>query len=86
MSEQSSSDDLTRSESATPVAIEPKPSSGRWKRKQLAGLILILVGVIFLLSNFGLFWWWDWHMTWPVIIMGVGLFLLVGNKREKEAR
>ena len=63
-----------------------KPSSGRWRRKQLAGLILILVGVIFLLSNFGLFWWWDWDTTWPVIIMGVGLFLLVGNTRGKEAR
>ena len=86
MSEQTSGDDTTRSESATPVAVEPKSYNGRWARKQLAGLILILIGVIFLLSNFGLFWWWDWETTWPVIIMGVGLFLLVGKPRGREAR
>lgn len=88
MSEQTNGNDLTQPERKAPITVEPRISDGGWTQKQLAGLILILIGVIFLLSNVGLFWWWDWDTSWPVILMGIGLILLVNNragKREQTA-
>ena len=86
MSEQTSGDDTTRSESATPVTVEQRTSNGRWTQRQLGGLILILLGVIFFLNNIGIFWWWDWDTTWPLIIMGIGLILLINNARSRGER
>jgi hypothetical protein len=43
-----------------------------------AGILMILVGIWFLLVNF-MPGWGDWmriSLTWPLIIVGVGLFLL----------
>jgi hypothetical protein len=79
MSEQNTGDDSTRSESATPVAVEPKSSNGRWAHKQLGGLFLILIGAIFLLANLGFLWWWNWGTMWPTILIGMGLFILARN-------
>ena len=38
-------------------------------------LVLLVIGVIFLLSNMGLLWW-DWGLLWPVALIFVGLVLL----------
>lgn len=86
MSEQTTSNDSATTETATAAPVEPKPSSRTWTRKQLAGLILILLGVIFFLDNIGLFWWWDWDTTWPLILMGIGLIFLVSNARTKQGQ
>lgn len=83
MSEQANDNDATRQERSTPVAVEPSSSNGRWTQRQIGGLILILLGAIFFLNNIGIFWWWDWDTTWPLIIMGIGLILLVNNTRGK---
>ena len=66
-------------DSANTVSIKSMPSKGGWRPKQLAGLILILVGVIFLLANLGFLWWWNWGTMWPTIIIGIGLFTLARN-------
>ena len=86
MSEQANDNDLPRSETSTPVAVERRPSNGRWTQRQIGGLILILLGVIFFLNNLGVFWWWDWDTTWPLIIMGIGLILLLNSTRGKAER
>ena len=45
----------------------------------LAGLILIVIGALFLLSNLGLLGWWRWDVFWPLILIGVGVALLAGR-------
>lgn len=62
----------TPEEQAPPAA----PASGAW----LAGAILILIGLIFLLQNFGLFWWWRWGQLWPVILIAIGIALLLRRR------
>lgn len=62
------------------------PSAGRQRPRQLIGLILVLIGGIFLLDNLRLLWWWNWDWIWPMVIIGVGLFLLVNNARSKGRR
>ena len=51
----------------------------RWSSKQLAGLILILIGAIFFLANLGFLWWWNWGTMWPIILIGIGLFILANS-------
>ena len=79
MSEQTTSNRLSSSESETPVAVNHRSSNGRWTRNQLGGLFLILIGAIFLLANLGFLWWWNWGTMWPTILIGMGLFILARN-------
>lgn len=46
-------------------------------RKIVAALILIVLGMIFLGHNFGLFWWFHWATFWPAALILIGLFLLI---------
>ena len=47
----------------------------------LSALLLVLIGVLFLLSNFDLFDWLDWGRFWPLLIIVPGLLLIVGRLR-----
>jgi len=62
----------TTGEQAQPAA----PTAGTW----LLGAIIILIGLIFLLQNFGLFWWWKWGNLWPIILVVIGIALLVRRR------
>ena len=45
------------------------------------GLILVLLGAYFLLSEIGLFNWVSGAVFWPLVIIGIGIYMLV--KRSK---
>ena len=60
---------------------------GVWKLAQrqghrLAGpLVLITIGVIFLVDNLNLFWWWRVGDLWPLILIAIGVGIMVGRLR-----
>lgn len=45
------------------------------KTKQLIGIGLVILGVLFLFDK--LFWWFDRGIIWPIGIIAVGAFLLI---------
>jgi phage shock protein C len=47
----------------------------------IVGFALIVFGVMFLLSNLNLFWWFDWSKWWPLLLVAGGLALLVSRAR-----
>lgn len=50
----------------------------------LAGIILLIIGVLLLLDNSGLLPRGDfWDYFWPVIIIAVGIHLLLKNVMSK---
>ena len=49
-------------------------------RAALAGLLLLVVGCLFLLSNFGIFGWLSWGRLWPVLLILLGVALLVRRR------
>ena len=51
------------------------------------GVVLIVLGALFLAMNFGLFHW-DWmRQWWPLILIGIGLWLLTrSDRRERPSR
>lgn len=46
------------------------------------GIILIIVGAIFLLTNFNWFWWFRWSYLWPVILIAIGLLVIFSRRRS----
>lgn len=57
-----------------------KDETGSWKaRRNLFGVALVAVGVLFLLSNLGLLFWWRWDVLWPLALIAIGAALIVGR-------
>ena len=55
----------------------PAADGGRRRRDSIiGGAALIVIGVLFLLGNFGLFDWFDWGEFWPVALIVLGVLLV----------
>ena len=52
-------------------------------RRSLLGIILVIVGILFLLSSLDIFWWFRWSYLWPIIIIAIGLLIIVGARRKR---
>ena len=49
----------------------------------IPGVILVILGLIFLLAN--VYWWFDfWDLFWPSLLIIVGLLLLFGRLFKRE--
>lgn len=40
------------------------------------GGFLVVLGLLFLAGNTGLFWWWSWNLFWPLILVALGVLIL----------
>ncbi len=52
----------------------------------VAGTILIILGLLFLLDRFSWFHWWDWVRLanlWPLVLVGVGVAMILGARRPR---
>ncbi len=54
----------------------------RYRRRNVLGIILIVIGVLFLLANFNFFWWFRWAYLWPLILVAIGLLIIWGARRK----
>lgn len=52
------------------------------RNRNLAGLILIVLGALFLLGNLGPIWWFNLGFLWPLIMVAIGLALIFGWQRR----
>lgn len=57
-------------------------AKARHRRRNLFGIILIALGVIFLLGSFNLFWWFRWGNLWPLILVAIGVLIILGARRR----
>lgn len=55
----------------------PRPA----RRAALAGVILVVMGALLLLGNFGVLAWWSWGRLWPLVLILAGAILLM-RRRE----
>ncbi len=56
----------------------------RHRRRNVFGIILIALGVLFLLGSFNLFWWFHWGNLWPLIIVAIGVLIIVSARRRRH--
>ena len=56
------------------------PGSGGRPRGFWAGVILIVLGAYFLLSNIGVLSGFRWDIFWPAVLIAIGLLILVRRR------
>ena len=78
-----SDDSSEQSESAVDVDTDKRPSRRHTARNVLA-VGLIVVGMIILLNNLGVFGSIRWDIVWPVAIVVLGLTILVPSIKRFE--
>ena len=55
----------------------------RHRHRNAVGIILIVLGVLFLLGSFDLFWWFRWSTLWPLVIVAIGALIIFGTRRRE---
>ena len=45
-----------------------------------SGIVLIIIGCLFLAHNFGLLQWAWLHQWWPLLLIGLGVWSLINHK------
>ena len=62
---------------------DPVTPADRTRRRQhWAGVILIVLGALFLAQNLGLLWWIQAKLIWPLVLVGIGAWLLFARGRR----
>ena len=46
-------------------------------RQRSAGILLVALGVLVLAANLGVFRWIQWNVTWPLLLVAIGVALLM---------
>ena len=52
------------------------------RRRNFFGIILIVLGVLFLMGSLNLFAWFRWSYLWPLILVAVGLIIIFSARRK----
>ena len=73
-------------DAATTAAVAPVDPALRAaeaeRRRMAVGYLLIGLGVVFLLSNAGVFRFVQWQFLWPLVLIGIGVLFLVQRVRS----
>ncbi len=67
-----------------PNPSESQPPHTRGWGAAIAGMILILIGLLFLADNF--WWWFSWHDIWPIALIAVGIFIITRGLMDRSHR
>ena len=54
----------------------------RWRREYFWPAVLIVIGVYFLLNNFGWLAWLRFDIVWPVLLILLGAWLIIRRQRQ----
>ncbi len=52
------------------------------RRRDTVGILLVVLGGIFLLGNLGVFRGFDWNYIWPLVIIALGVYLIAQRTRR----
>ena len=79
-----SASELGREIHSTFVKEESAEATGKARHhsRNILGIILIIVGAVFLLDSFDLFWWFRWGYLWPLILVAIGLLIILNARRK----
>ena len=59
-------------------------TKARHRRLNIFGIVLIVVGILFLLGSFNLLWWFHWGNLWPLIIVAIGVLIILSARRRQR--
>jgi len=61
---------------------EEETAKIRRSHLNILGIILIIIGILFLLGSFNLFWWFHWGTLWPLILVAIGVLIILSARRR----
>ena len=57
-------------------------SEAQYRKGMTSGMILVLVGVLFLAGVVNLFWWFHWGGFWAFALVLIGVLIILANRRR----
>ncbi len=73
---------------ATPSYADREPiyrhSHPSGDRQFIAGMVILLLGLLLLLQNLNLFWWASFRHLWPLVLIAVGVFMLYRQSQSRQ--
>ena len=54
----------------------------RHHRRNTLGIILIVLGILFLLDSLNIFWWLNWGNLWPLALVAIGVLVILSTRRR----
>ena len=53
------------------------------QRRNIVGITLVVIGILILMGNLNLFWWFRWGYLWPLILVAIGLIIIFSVRRKR---
>lgn len=69
---------------SNPVGADDSTSAESNTGVILAGVILLVLGFIFLVGNFISFAWLSFHRLWPLVLIAIGVFIILKGSGSKS--
>ncbi len=76
------SKDTTTTEAEKKPAPADNKEQDRYNQNITVGLILVIVGVLFLAGVFNLFWWFRWGGFWAFALVLVGVLIVLASRKR----
>jgi phage shock protein PspC (stress-responsive transcriptional regulator) len=54
----------------------------RHRRRNTLGIILIVLGILFLLGSLNIFRWFNWGNLWPLVFVAIGVLIILSTRRR----
>jgi phage shock protein PspC (stress-responsive transcriptional regulator) len=64
--------------------LNPEPRKPFRREAFIAGIVLIVLGIIFLLATFGVWSWLSWGRLWPLLLVFVGVLIMLAIFRRRK--
>ncbi len=80
-------DEYAAGQQANPAytaGIPTPPKKKKGNGSIIAGMVLVLLGIIFLADEFDIFWWFNFGKLWPLFIIIPGILMIARSGRKKE--
>jgi len=62
-------------------SLNPAPAREKADPAVWVGIGLVLLGLFLLVDRLGWFWWLNWSILWPVLIVLMGLWVILRRRR-----
>lgn len=61
----------------SPTVVPPPSPAWLSNRRNLAAIVLILIGAVALLNQFVPWRWWHLHLFWPALLVILGVYVII---------
>jgi len=61
---------------------EGETDQAQTRQRMTLGVVLIIVGILFLAGVFNIFWWFRWSAFWSFVLVVIGMLIILAIRRR----